>query len=354
MRRIATRPILNPGLLGGLLFFAVVMIGCGYIVLSKLREFPAFFVTAVPVVIMLFYALLLGVARLFRLRDDQSGDNLYYMGFLFTLTSLAVSLYQFSANGSSEQIVQNFGIAIASTIAGIALRILFNQMRRDPVEVEASARLELADASRRVRRELDSSVLEFGYFRRMSQQSMVDALVELEQLFATTKDHLAGLMADLARSTNKPLEDASKASSEAMAQLTSQTMGTIESASKQLAEEAARLSRSTQTIVAAVDDFVSKLAAVRVPDNIIEVKLQPLIQDLSRAVHAFDQAVARQSEAADLNLAETRKISASVVELASEIRATNARTAVEVPAEPASRPEEADAATVPTRDEGIT
>ena len=70
--------------------------------------------------------------------DKPSGDNLYYMGFLFTLTSLAVSLYQFSTVGSAEQIVQNFGIAIASTIAGITLRIMFNQMRRDPVEVVVS------------------------------------------------------------------------------------------------------------------------------------------------------------------------------------------------------------------------
>src|ERR1700675_1875280 len=108
---------------------------------------------------MIGYAVLLG-ARVFRLRDDQSGDNLYYMGFLFTLTSLAVSLYQFSSDGSAEQIVQNFGIAIGSTIAGITLRIFFNQMRRDPVEVEHTARLELANASRRLRRELDSTVIE--------------------------------------------------------------------------------------------------------------------------------------------------------------------------------------------------
>ena len=99
---------------------------------------------------MIFYAALMATARLLRLRDDQAGDNLYYMGFLFTLTSLAVSLYQFSSTGSSEQIVRNFGIAIASNIAGIPLRILFHQMRRDPAEVESTARIELADASRRV------------------------------------------------------------------------------------------------------------------------------------------------------------------------------------------------------------
>src|SRR5215208_1513539 len=111
-----------PGLVSGLLFFAVVFLGSGYIVFSKLRGFDPLYVTSVPVLIMVAYALVLGVARLFRLRDDQSGDNLYYMGFLFTLTSLAVSLYQFNSEGSAELIVRNFGIAIASTIAGIALR----------------------------------------------------------------------------------------------------------------------------------------------------------------------------------------------------------------------------------------
>src|SRR6202007_654242 len=171
----------------GLLFFAVVVVGSGYIIFSKLDGFGAVAVTSVPVLIMIGYALLLGT-RLLRLRDDQSGDNLYYMGFLFTLTSLAVSLYQFSAAGSAEQIVQNFGIAIASTIAGITLRILFNQMRRDPVEVEATARLELAEASRRVKRELEGTTLEFNYFRRMTQQSMTDALDEVKESIGQARE----------------------------------------------------------------------------------------------------------------------------------------------------------------------
>src|SRR6266852_3401074 len=179
-----------PGLLSGLVFFAVVVAGSGYIVFSKLHDFSAFSVTAVPVLIMIGYALSVGVARLFRLRDDQSGDNLYYMGFLFTLTSLAVSLYQFTSAGTAEQIVQNFGIAIASTIAGISLRIFFNQMRRDPVEVEHTARLELADASRKVRRELESTVLEFGYFRRATQQSIADSVEELNTLLKDAKDRI--------------------------------------------------------------------------------------------------------------------------------------------------------------------
>src|SRR5450631_2494518 len=206
-----TRPALPPGMISGLLFFGVVITGSGYIILSKLNDFGALAVTSVPVLIMIGYAVLLG-ARLFRLRDDQAGDNLYYMGFLFTLTSLAVSLYQFSAAGSAEQIVQNFGIAIASTIAGITLRILFNQMRRDPVEVEATARMELAEASRRVKRELDSTVLEFSYFRRMAQQSIADALDEVKETLGDTSDKLADEIKRFAATAGKPLEDASKRS----------------------------------------------------------------------------------------------------------------------------------------------
>src|ERR1700733_13758323 len=163
------KPNLPPGLFNGLVFFGVVIFGSGYIIFSKLHDFGALAATAVPVLVMVGYAVLLG-ARLFRLRDDQSGDNLYYMGFLFTLTSLAVSLYQFSAAGSAEQIVQNFGIAIASTVAGITLRILFNQMRRDPLEVEATARMELAEASRRVKRELERAVRRVGLFGRLRPQ----------------------------------------------------------------------------------------------------------------------------------------------------------------------------------------
>src|SRR4051812_33663732 len=107
-------------LFGAVLFLAFVLAGAAYIVWAKLVNIPAAQVTGVPLGLMLLYALVLGLSRYFRLRDDQAGDNLYYLGFLFTLTSLGVSLWQFSASDRGESIVTNFGIAIASTILGVA------------------------------------------------------------------------------------------------------------------------------------------------------------------------------------------------------------------------------------------
>jgi len=314
-----TRPVLPPGLMSGLLFFAVVIVGSGYIIFSKLDGFGALAVTSVPVLIMIGYALLLGT-RLFRLRDDQSGDNLYYMGFLFTLTSLAVSLYQFSAAGSAEQIVQNFGIAIASTIAGIALRIFFNQMRRDPVEVEATARLELAEASRRVKRELESTILEFGYFRRMTQQSISDGLDEVKESLGAAREQFAGELAKLATTANKPFEEAFQRSGETFDRLNERTVEVLE-VSRQLVQEGEQLAKNTTSIVKAIDDVFARLATHQTSDQIIQTKLAPMIQSLTEAVNSLKDSTESQARNVEVNLRHTQSVVVAVNQLLKEMHA---------------------------------
>ncbi len=244
-------------------FMGFVAAGCAYIILAKLWGIDAFLVTFVPVAIMIVYALLIVLARGLRLRDDQSGDNLYYMGFLFTLTSLGVSLYQFSAARAAEEIVQNFGIAIGSTIAGIGLRVIFNQMRRDPVEVEQTSRLELAEAARRVRRELDSSVVEFGYFRRTAQQSAADSFSHMTERF---DDIVAKLLASLETVTAKlsaPLEAAARQLDGSTFELT-RTMGaTLAASAEQLSSETDKLSVRVGAIAGALDDVAARLHSLQ-------------------------------------------------------------------------------------------
>src|ERR1700719_2280109 len=54
-------------------------------------------VTSTLVVLMVLYvATIVWVPRL-RVRMDQAGDNSYYLGLLFTLSSMAFALYDFSA-----------------------------------------------------------------------------------------------------------------------------------------------------------------------------------------------------------------------------------------------------------------
>jgi hypothetical protein len=269
---------------------------------------------------MLLYALLLGLTRLFRLRDDQSGDNLYYMGFLFTLTSLAVSLYQFSEIGSAEQIVQNFGIAIASTIAGIALRIFFNQMRRDPVEVENTARLELAQAARKVKRELESTVLEFAYFRRATQQSISDSHAEVIHMLQAAKEKFVGEIEEFARASSRPLQEASTKSKEAIDQLNERIAITLQVVAAQIAEGTTQLSTSSATLVKSINQVASKLEAMKPPDQIIEIKLNPMIQGLSRAVNVFSKNTEAQTRSIDNSIKQMERLSSSIGTLVASIQ----------------------------------
>jgi len=119
-----------------LLFFVVFVIGVSGILWLKREGYDPKIVTALPCVLLIVYGILVKFLPRFRLREDQAGDNCYYLGFLFTLVSLVLALIAFVDDGGTAKVVENFGIALASTIVGLALRVAFNQMGDVPFDVE--------------------------------------------------------------------------------------------------------------------------------------------------------------------------------------------------------------------------
>ena len=164
------------------LFFAFFAAGALLILTLKGFDAPQFVVTAFPCALMLWYAAWLWDWENKRPRFDSTGDNLYYIGFLYTLTSLAHSLYRFNADpNDTETIVSNFGIAISTTILGMALRILLGQTPADdPAEIETAARLDLASSARKLRAELDYTI---GTFHEELEKDFKDFRERLERGF---------------------------------------------------------------------------------------------------------------------------------------------------------------------------
>ena len=151
-------------------FLIAALCGGGSLLLLKHFAIDQVYITATACAIIVAYWAIVASVPVLRIREDQLGDNCYYLGFLFTLASLAYALYQFGISGSVEQIVANFGLALGSTITGILLRVLINQARRDMLETEQDARMALADAVVRLRTEIDDAVLALGSFCRAAQQ----------------------------------------------------------------------------------------------------------------------------------------------------------------------------------------
>jgi len=275
-------------------FGIFLVVGTLYIIAAKSLGVSAFLTTLVPLLIIAMYAGVLGLARHLRLRDDQAGDNLYYLGFLYTLTSLGVSLWQFSTSGGADAVVTNFGVAVSTTILGVALRVIFGQMRQDPLEVERSARLELADAARRVKQELDGTVLEFSSFRRATQQSLSEGVEEIKKQIDSVSKTVTQMLQDLPQRSAKPIEAASKQIGEAVGTLASTLAFSLDQSTVKLNKEASELASTLGTITGTLKNVERQLKSIQMPDAIIEVKLQPTIKSMTKALKDLTDGLGSQ------------------------------------------------------------
>ena len=108
---------------------------------------------------------------------NRAGDDLYYLGFLFTLSSLIYALVALFIFGSgtdldqrTNELIGNFGIALLSTVAGILGRIILqsteNQNRRGTEASRPSDDLHML--AQRLRAEMRGASDAFSHYNRMT------------------------------------------------------------------------------------------------------------------------------------------------------------------------------------------
>lgn len=129
------------------IFVLTFLLGAFILILLRESGAGAIISIAAAAAVMLIYAMY-GSVKKFLMRPDILGDNLYYLGFLFTLVSLAYTLYKYSSNQSQiDQIIQNFGIALSTTLIGLVLRVYFGQAGNNLEQYEKSVQMSLTQAA---------------------------------------------------------------------------------------------------------------------------------------------------------------------------------------------------------------
>jgi hypothetical protein len=238
---------------------------------------------------MILYAAIAIITKRFRLREDRVGDNIYYLGFLFTLTSLAYALYLYDPDGSgATEIITNFGIAIFTTIFGLAGRVLFNQMRQDPIEYEREARYSLAEASMAMRSQLADIATELSSFKRRIVQIAEEGVVDVSN---TAKHSMATSVRDFSGAATEVIDKIRSAfaaftdHSSRLNEIASKNVDALQS----LFERIERIEASPETLAAKLDPVVKKfeeLADEALQQNKNHTK------DLKRLRQAMDAATA--------------------------------------------------------------
>jgi hypothetical protein len=290
---------------------------------------PQEITTAVIVVIMIAYAVAAARVPRMRVRLDQAGDNGYYLGLLFTLVSMAFALFDFgraidapgAGSSGARQIIANFGIALWSTITGIAIRVLLNQMRVDPADVESMTRIELAEASRVVKSKLDAVSTDMGLFHSEIQQRTGDVVITLLEDVQKT---LGSFTAEVASATQRLLSETAKAQEDVGRQ------------SQQVIQQLTLMVDETR-------EAILRLAAVEAPPTKLATRLDKVtgslekldaqLQGLGESVVPARDALQAAADALSAAGREVTELSRSGRATEAEIVATISRAATSLAAE---------------------
>lgn len=279
-------------------FYSCTALGILFIIVSKLLGIAVWLTILVPIFVMVGYAVANLTLQGLRLHNEQAGDNLYYMGFLYTLTSLAVSLYLFTTNdggqSSIDQVVNNFGIAVSSTIVGIAARIGFNQSRRDPLNYELTVRAELGEMSKRVRAEMDNSALEFSSYRRASAQMLNEGFEEIARQAEKNGEAVRVAIESMSQSATASIATASGRIAASLEEIAGMLAKFSEKGEKTLSDAAASISKTVMSLEDrakhlgdAIAATAARYEAARTPDEVFKIEVTAMTEDLRKLNAAY-------------------------------------------------------------------
>lgn len=239
------------------LFFGLFAVGGLAIWFMKSAGLHQYVVTAVPVAIMVGYAVIALTTERYRIREDKIGDNIYYLGFLYTLVSLAYALYAFNERAAgAADIITNFGIAIFTTIIGLAGRVFFNQMREDVTEYERQARISLADAANDMKAQLGGISHEMDVFKRNLTQIAEEGVTS---------------MAESAKSSME-------ANVLKFSEVSNNVMGNIQAAFSNFTDHSSKLNDIASKNVEALNALFERIERIEASPDLLASKLDPVMQ----------------------------------------------------------------------------
>ena len=284
---------------------------------------------ALSLILIVAYGFVLWDRELKGPKFEHAGDNLYYVGFLYTLISLAVSLYRFTSDGYTEDIVQGFGVALSSTVFGLIGRVYVSQSSGgEPAQVEAAARQSLVVAHRELRAGMDYAIEDYkrfredlGELRESVERAKGVAAEECKALAdeAARLEDLRGLGSRLDKAAEGAIGRIAERQEEMAVHMKEEAMATLRNIASQqeaLSDGIAKAQRDALDRVAArLEDAASSLdgsaasmaRTIRTQEQKIEAEVRALRGAVDRSLESFRTAdFEREVAARVLDPAEAR------------------------------------------------
>jgi len=266
----------------------------------KWYEIDQILVSGVAIALIVVYAIIVAWTPHLRIREDQLGDNCYYLGFLYTLISLAWALWKFAQFQKIEEIIANFGLALASTIVGILLRVVINQARKDVLETEQDARMMLTESMVNMRVQLNDAVIAMRAFCAQAQQITSDAIRDNAERANTALEQSVAKIGDTSEIVLKR----------------------IEQAFDEFNENSRKLNQVAGGTVKALETLIDRLEAMEPPSDLISKRIEGVMSSAEKAGSLLrerleqDEQAIREASARMKDMEEQLKAAASWISAA--------------------------------------
>jgi hypothetical protein len=298
-------------------FIITLITGLSLYIFAAFIALPTIIQHLIPIASLLIYAVLIYIFPKER-RDVSDADNAYYMGFIFTMTSLAFSLYQIQTDASNNinvsKLVQSFGVALSSTIFGIFLRIILSPRRQDIDSQEDLARTALQDSVHGFCDVLNESTQSLkmsyeahvnGFTQSISQAS--DTLVKGIELFNLKSSTVFHDIVDLLeKSLPKTLEKVDESFTQHSKSIERNTakihnvcdvqLASILKTNELIKEHTEKLERSTSLMSKALDELSNKISSVRIDSDTIERHVKSVFMIYESAAKTAGVSLTQSSE----------------------------------------------------------
>jgi hypothetical protein len=255
--------IINGSLASRLPFIVFIVLGGSTLYLMKLSHLHQTLVSSTSIAFIALYAAIVYYIPEVRLREDNIGDNCYYLGFIYTLGSLIWALDAFSKSRDTNEIIANFALALVSTVFGIAMRVIISQTMKDVVETDRESRIELSSAALRMRSKIDESVLALDTFCRTIQQ-MTEANI---------------------RDTTQKSSDAINACVKKVNVTSELILKKINQSTTALESTIFNLNSSTKEIEKSIIETTKKISSISIPKDLVSKQLEQATSTIESALN---------------------------------------------------------------------
>ncbi|MDR2689661.1 MAG: hypothetical protein LBB76_07890 [Azoarcus sp.] len=287
------------------LFLLAILLKIGFSALGWYFADPWIFGLVLPLTVMALY-IGLGLARQKNdVSDDKFADSCYYLGFIFTISSIVFGLFDLPNVGTKmTEIAVRFGAAMMSTVLGLVVRVYLVSFRTDLGDAMDSAEAAVIGATRRLREQLAIALEKMREFDarvdEAAQTAVARAALSVDRLAESQDEKIAAFCAALLEQSKLAFD---------------KVLSEVDTASQ-------RLAASVDTYANTVSQ---RMKGVTFPEDYFSRRLEAPVAKLGASAEAAAAKLAGIAEGVTETLADIRPTLSEVRSRADEITDTLGR-----------------------------